>query len=46
MHKAARGWGEFGMPYPSLWAIAKEFRVVFVGTGRDDHSRFIAVEPV
>jgi hypothetical protein len=45
MNRPDRGWAEFGMPYPSLWTIAKTWRVIFVGTGHDAHGRFIAVEP-
>lgn len=46
MNRADRGWAEFGLPYPSLWAIAKTWRVAFIGGGHDKHGRFIAVEPL
>ena len=46
MNRAGKGWAEFGMPYASLWSIAKEWRLVFIGSGHDDHGRFIGVEPV
>ena len=45
MNRAARGWADFGMPYHSLWSSAKEWRVVFIGTGHDEHGRFVGVEP-
>lgn len=46
MNRADKGWGEFGLPYPSLWSIAKTWRMVFIGSGRDEHGRFVGVEPL
>ena len=46
MHRARRGWGEYGVPFRTLWAIAGEYRLAFVGIGRDEHSQFVAVEPL
>ena len=46
MNRQRRGWGEYGQEYPSLWAVAREWRLVFVSFGRDEHSRFVTVEPV
>lgn len=45
MHRQRKGWGEFGLPYPSLWVIARTFNLSFTGLGCDEHGRYIAVRP-
>ncbi len=46
MNRAEGGWSEHGIPFPTLWAIAKNYRLRFVGYGRDACSFFVGVEPL
>jgi len=46
MHRQEGGWREFGYPHRSLWALARTWRLAFVEFGRDEHGRFVRVEPL
>lgn len=46
MNRQRGGWGERAYVYPSLWHVARDWRVAFVEIGRDEHSDFIRVAPV
>lgn len=47
MNRQGDGWGEYALgPYKTLWAVATEFRLFFVGLGSDKHSKFIRVEAI
>jgi len=48
MNRLRDGWGEYGIVYPSrgLRAIAKKWRLWFVGWSRDAHGEFILVAPL
>ena len=46
MSKEHTGWSAFCYSYPSVWALAREWRLAFVGIGLDKHSRFFRVAPI
>lgn len=45
MNRQQRGWGERSYTYQSLWALAREWRLVFLSFGEDKHSTFLRVVP-
>lgn len=46
MNRRRGGWGERSYTYSSLWSLARCWRLRFVSFGRDEHGRYINVEPV
>lgn len=46
MNQPEKGWMSYSYPFKSLWDIAREYRLEFVGAGRDEFSGFIAVRPL
>lgn len=46
MNRQAGGWGAYGYTYRSMWALARQWRLAFVGLGEDEHSRFVRVVPL
>lgn len=45
MDSQEEGWASFAYQYESLRAIARDWRIRFIGRGKDDCSEFIAFEP-
>ena len=45
MNREDDGWSSYGVEFPSLWAIAARFRLVFLEFGEDDTSSFVRVTP-
>lgn len=46
MNKREGGWRSFAYSYSSIWQLAREWRLVFVGMGEDEHSRYFEVVPL
>lgn len=46
MNREAGGWGSAAIHYPSLWAIAREWRFVWIGIEKDACSRMFRVVPL
>lgn len=45
MSRQRAGWGAYSYSYPSVWRLAREWRLAFVGFGQDEHGRFLRVVP-
>lgn len=45
MNRQRGGWGQRGVSYDSLWALAKHWRLVFLDFGQDEHGRYVRVAP-
>lgn len=46
MNRPDAGWSEYGIPFGTLWAIARHYRLRFVSSGSDAHSALVTVEPL
>jgi hypothetical protein len=45
MNRPDKGWAEFSYMFDSIWAVAREWRLVFTGLGRDQYSTIWTVSP-
>lgn len=45
MNKQAGGWASYAYNYPSIWSLAKAWRITLTGFGRDAHSAYFTVVP-
>jgi len=46
MNQEHKGWASYGEPHPSLWTVARVYRLAFVGIGQDEHGPFYRVVPL
>lgn len=46
MNRQEGGWAQRSYTYATVWALAREWRLVFLEFGKDEHSRFIRVAPL
>ena len=45
MDRPEEGWASYGRQFKGLREIANHYALDFTGTGRDEHSEFISVQP-
>ena len=46
MNRKANGWASSCFSYKSLWTLFREWRLVVIGTGKDEHGSYLAVHPI